>query len=68
MLPVPSSITGFRPQLANVARQSLLADFQYPRCDPRQHSGSTPIDRTEVNDPEQKLIEAATHHPMKEGM
>ena len=35
---------------------------QYPRCDPRQHSGSTLIDRTEVNDPEQKLVEAATRH------
>jgi hypothetical protein len=47
---------------ATFARQSLVANFQYPRCDPRQHSGSTLIDRTEVNDPEQKLAEAATHH------
>jgi hypothetical protein len=48
---------------ATFARQSLVANFQYLRCDPRQHSGSTLIDRAEVNDPEQKLAEAAaTHH------
>jgi hypothetical protein len=53
-----SSITDFRPQLANFARQSLVASAVCPK----QHSGSTLIDRTEVNDPEQKLAEAATHH------